>query len=80
MPYELEFEDVFDGDALDLDRWLPYHLPQWSGELVRTVEQAPDSPMQLMLGIYEFPEDAGRAPPAYPKEFVVDYVRGYRLP
>jgi hypothetical protein len=28
MPYELEFEDVFDGDALDLDRWLPYHLPQ----------------------------------------------------
>ena len=36
--------------------------------------------MQLMLGIYEFRgDDAG--PPgerAYPKELVVDYVRGYR--
>ena len=48
------------------------------GELVKTVEQAPDYPMQLMLGIYEFLEDAGRAPSAYPKEFVVDYGRGYR--
>jgi hypothetical protein len=36
--------------------------------------------MQLMLGIYEFRGEA-TAPPgdgAYPKEFVVDYVRGYR--
>src|SRR5262245_5220340 len=29
-PYVLEFEDTFAGDALDLDRWLPYYLPQWS--------------------------------------------------
>jgi Glycosyl hydrolases family 16 len=28
--YELEFEDTFDGDALDQARWLPYYLPQWS--------------------------------------------------
>jgi hypothetical protein len=28
--YELEFEDTFDGDALNAARWLPYHLPQWS--------------------------------------------------
>jgi hypothetical protein len=30
MPYELEFEDTFEGEALDLDRWLPYYLPHWS--------------------------------------------------
>ncbi len=37
--------------------------------------------MQLMLGIYEFPPDGGveAAPGDYPKEFVVDYVRGYRI-
>ena len=28
--YELEFEDTFDGDSLDLTRWLPHYLPQWS--------------------------------------------------
>src|SRR3712207_2055400 len=28
--YELEFEDTFDGEALDERRWVPYHLPQWS--------------------------------------------------
>ena len=51
------------------------------GEQVRTVEQSPDYPMQLMLDIYEFPAEAGAADPpgAYPKELIVDYVRGYRL-
>ena len=43
---------------------------------IKTVAQSPDYPMQLMLNIYEFP---GVATGAYPKEFVVDYVRGYRL-
>ena len=49
------------------------------GEQVRTVDQSPDYPMQLMLDIYEFPAKAGPADPpsAYPKELVVDYVRGY---
>ena len=47
---------------------------------VKVVEQSPAYPMQLMLGIYEFRgEDAGTpALRAYPKEFVVEYVRGYR--
>jgi hypothetical protein len=30
MPFELEFEDTFDGNALDRERWLPYYLPHWS--------------------------------------------------
>ena len=47
---------------------------------VKIVGQSPAYPMQLMLGIYEFREQATASPgdDAYPKEFVVDYVRGYR--
>jgi Glycosyl hydrolases family 16 len=30
MPFELEFEDTFDGPELDTRRWLPYYLPHWS--------------------------------------------------
>jgi Glycosyl hydrolases family 16 len=30
VPFELEWEDTFDGDELDLGRWLPYYLPHWS--------------------------------------------------
>lgn len=48
------------------------------GSAIKTVDEAPDYPMQLMLGIYEFP-DGARVPAQYPKEFVVDRVRGYRL-
>ncbi len=46
---------------------------------VKIVEQSPAYPMQLMLGIYEFREHDTASPGdgAYPKEFVVDYVRGY---
>jgi Glycosyl hydrolases family 16 len=49
-------------------------------QLVKTVGQSPGYPMQFMLGIYEFPDDgdAGAPPRPYPKEFVVDYFRGYR--
>jgi Glycosyl hydrolases family 16 len=46
------------------------------GDQVKTVPQSPAYPMQLMLGIYEFPGE--RIPSAYPKELVVDHVRGYR--
>ncbi|MEV0972303.1 glycoside hydrolase family 16 protein [Microtetraspora glauca] len=50
------------------------------GEPVRTVHQSPRYPMQLMLGIYEFPR-TGPGPARerpYPREFTIDYVRGYR--
>lgn len=52
------------------------------GAVVRTVPQAPAYPMQLMLGIYELPADGdepARDPDVYPKVFVVDRVRGFRL-
>jgi hypothetical protein len=35
--------------------------------------------MQLMLGIYELPAAEAGDPDRYPKEFVVDHVRGYRF-
>ncbi len=46
------------------------------GEQVRTVDQSPQYPMQLMLGIYHF---GGRdSPGPYPKRFTVDSLRAYR--
>ena len=48
------------------------------GEPVKRVAQSPDYPLQLMLDIYEFPAEPGDPAGTYPKEFVVDYVRGYR--
>ena len=48
-------------------------------DTVKTVEQAPDYPLQLMLNVYEFPVSPERPPDAYPKVFEVDYVRGYAL-
>ena len=50
------------------------------GEHVIMVGQSPSYPMQLMLSLYEFPNDDagdGTITGAYRKEFVVDYVRGY---
>ncbi|HZR96932.1 MAG TPA: glycoside hydrolase family 16 protein [Gaiellaceae bacterium] len=41
-----------------------------NGELVKTVEQSPAYPMQLMLSLYAF-----GAAGAHPKVFEVDYVR-----
>ncbi len=56
--------------------WTPDHVAFFvDGERRRLVHQSPAYPMQLMLGIYELSRQAGDE---YPKEFVVDYVRGYR--
>jgi hypothetical protein len=61
--------------------WTPEHVAFFvDHRLVKLVEQSPAYPMQFMLGIYEFPDD-GQAPGVaypYPKQFVVDYFRGYR--
>ena len=48
--------------------------------IVKKIHQSPTYPMQLMLGIYEIPDQIKhKAEKDYPKEFVVDYVRGYAL-
>src|SRR5262245_61958193 len=49
-------------------------------QVVKTSGQSPAYPMQLMLGIYEFPQSVQAVPEdAYPMEFAVDYVRGYHI-
>ena len=49
------------------------------GQQVREVAQSPAYPMQLMLNVYEFARDATGSPSdRYPKEFAVDWVRGWR--
>jgi Glycosyl hydrolases family 16 len=66
-------------DARDMHvyaaEWTPESVVfRVDGETVKTVDQSPGYPMQLMLNIYEFPPAGG----AYPKTFEVDYVRGWR--
>jgi hypothetical protein len=46
------------------------------GEHVKTVEQAPDYPMQMMVAVFDFPDKAGEAPPDHVPELVVEEVRG----
>jgi Glycosyl hydrolases family 16 len=82
--------DEFSVEDLAIDvRDFHLYAAEWTPEyvaffvdhrLVKLVEQSPAYPMQFMLGIYEFPDDGqpGQEPRPYPKQFVVDYVRGYR--
>jgi beta-glucanase (GH16 family) len=82
--------DEFSAETVGMDarefhvytaEWTPEHVAFLvDARLIKTVEQSPSYPMQLMLSIYEFPEDQGAEPTTsvYPKEFAVDYVRGYR--
>jgi hypothetical protein len=44
------------------------------GTPIKSVAESPDYPMQLMLGIYGLETGV-----PYPKELVVDHVRGFRL-
>ena len=49
------------------------------GEVVRRLEQAPDYPMQLMLGVFDFPAKATAAAVPVPEllpELVVSHVVG----
>jgi Glycosyl hydrolases family 16 len=82
--------DEFSQETIGIDaREFHVYAAEWApdgvvffvdGEQVKTVAQSPAYPMQLMLGIYEFPATSEDEPSgSYPKEFVVDYVRGYRL-
>lgn len=82
--------DDFEAVKVPIDaREFHLYAAEWSeqqiaffvdGELVKTVPQSPAYAMQLMLGIYEFPAEGSdeRRPNDYPKDLVVDFVRGYR--
>jgi hypothetical protein len=45
------------------------------GEQVRTVHQAPDYPMQMMVAVFDFPDKADAAPADHVPLLAVDYVR-----
>jgi hypothetical protein len=46
------------------------------GDHVRTVEQAPDYPMQMMIGVFDFPTRSSAAVhDGHVPLFVLDYVR-----
>jgi hypothetical protein len=59
-------------------RWLPESLAfTVDGETVRTSEQSPDYPMQLMIGIFDFPAKAGDDDPPHVPEMWVSRVFGH---
>jgi hypothetical protein len=50
------------------------------GEHVKTVHQAPDYPMQMMVAVFDFPAKAASSwQPDHVPELAVDYVRGRPL-
>lgn len=83
--------EAFSADPLPLDvaedhvyavEWRPGSLVfTVDGEHAREVEGAPDYPVQLMLGVFDFPDRAdpeATGPPPVP-ELVVSHVRGHPL-
>jgi hypothetical protein len=80
-------DDMRDVDlGLDATGWHTY-AATWTAdetriyvddELVRTLDQGIDYPLQLMLDLFEFPASSDRDPAAYPKTGDVAAVRGYR--
>ena len=61
--------------------WRPDRVNFYVDErLVKTVDQAPDYPMQSMLTLYEFADGLEPASPAerYPKVAVIEHYRGWR--
>jgi len=78
--------DDFEKVPLALDVTEPHdYAAEWTpervrffvdGEQVKAVDQSPAYPMQLMLSLYAFPGDGGDQ--RWPKEFVVERLRGYR--
>jgi hypothetical protein len=73
----------FDAPELDIDisqhhvyaaDWQPGRVEfSVDGEHVKTVEQAPDYPLQAMLAVFDFPAKGG---PDHVPLLAVDYVKG----
>lgn len=81
--------DDFARPRLPIDAREPHtYAAEWTPErvrffcddtLVRTVEQSPDYPMQVMLDLYALPDGDGPPPGPYPKVAEIEWFRGYRL-
>jgi Glycosyl hydrolases family 16 len=84
-----QITDEFSRESVAMDaRAFHVYAAEWTpdgvaffvdGELVKRVDQSPAYPMQLMLGLYEFRAPQADERATYPKQFVVDLVRGFRL-
>ena len=75
------FQDTLDMDATKFHvyahEWTPTYIDFYvDNQMIRRINQSPQYPMQFMLSIYELP--GGDVQAAYPREFVVDYVRAYQ--
>lgn len=76
--------DEFDAPRLPIDvREYHVYAVDWKpgrvdvlvdGERVKTVEQAPDYPMQMIVAVFDFPDKEG--PAGHVPELAVDFVRG----
>lgn len=82
---EAFYENRFDIDVTQFHiyaaEWTPEKVDFYiDNVLIHSIKQSPDYPMQFMLNIYEVPVDEEKEGKdlIYPKEFAVDYVRGYR--
>ena len=49
------------------------------GEVVRQYDQAPDYPMQLFIGVFDFPAKASADQQVPVPEMVISHVRGQPL-
>ena len=60
--------------------WTPTYVAFYVDDgLLKVSWKSPNYPMQFMVNIYEFADGEVLEPAeAYPKEFVVDFFRGYR--
>jgi CTP:molybdopterin cytidylyltransferase MocA len=77
----------FDAPRLEIDvadphvyaaEWQPGRVDHFvDDEHVKTVHQAPDYPLQMMVAVFDFPENAG--PPDHVPLLAVDRVRGVPL-
>jgi hypothetical protein len=75
------YQESFDIDATKFHiyahEWTPTHIDMYlDNRKIRRINQSHNYPMQFMLSIYELP--GGDTNAAYPREFVVDYVRAYQ--
>lgn len=78
------YEDVFNLDVTNFHtyaaEWLPDKIIFYiDNQKIREIKQSPNYPMQFMLGIYELPNEKNKKQDnMYPKNFIIDYVRGYK--